>query len=109
MVRRFSIYLLAPGCALGLIGCFPAMTEYKVDPQTHKFTKKTYRTDRDYFEALVARRIQAEIDGKPPDVRGETWPQFWRSWYSSLRHNQDGEERIAYIRAKRREHGLNPY
>jgi hypothetical protein len=109
MRRSVQISLFATCCGLGLFGCFPAVTEFKMDPETHKFAKKTYRTDREYWEALVERRIQAEIHGERPDVRRKTWPQFWREWYLSLRHNKDGEERIAYIRAKRKEHGLDPY
>ena len=101
-VLAILITLILPGCA--------AETELTLDPQTHQVIgKKTYKSHEEAWEALVERRIQAEIAGKPSDVRGETWPQFWRGWYASLRHNPDGEKRVAYIRAKRKEHGLDPY
>jgi hypothetical protein len=109
MTPSLQLCILAVTLALALSGC-AAETEFTLDPQTHQVIgKRTYRSHEEAWRDLVERRIQAEIAGEAPDVRGETWPQFWRGWYSSLRHNKDGEERIAYIRAKRKEHGLNPY
>jgi len=108
MTMRYS-KALGACLALVLAGC-AAETEFKLDPTTHAITsKRTFRSHEEAWRTHLEENIQAEIRGDPPPVRGETWPQFWRGWYASLRHNKDGEERIAYIRAKRKEHGLDPY
>ena|SRR5258708_18941486 len=94
--------------ALSLSGCMPVV-EYAPDSSGGYHRSFRLSTEDAEWKRTVESRIQAEIAGKPPDIHGETWPQLWRNWYASLRHNPDGEERIAYIRAQRKAHGLNPY
>ena len=95
--------------ALSLSGCLQPVVEYQADSSGRYQGHFRMTTEDAEWKRLVEHRIHAEIHGEPPEIRGETWPQFWRGWYASLRHNKDGEERIAYIRAKRKEYGLNPY
>jgi hypothetical protein len=111
ITRQFHLRIrIASVCvALSLSGCLQPAVEYQPDSSGRYHGQFRLTTEEADWKRLVERRIQAEIHGEPPEILGETWPQFWRNWYADLRRTEDGEERIAYIRAKRKEHGLNPY
>jgi hypothetical protein len=111
--------LLACCCAFGLAACFPAVTEYSADPQTHKFTKKTYKSDADFWKAQVERRIEQELAGKKADGGSPTWKAYWTNWYANIRRDpsppwkdselKTSEDMIRYMKERRKAHGLPPY
>ena len=102
-----------------LAGCFPAVSEVKVDPETHKFTKKTYKSEADFWKAQVERRIEQELAGKKPDGGSPTWKAYWTNWYANIRRYpsppwkdseiKTSEDMVRYMKEQRRAHGLPTY
>jgi hypothetical protein len=91
-----------------LFGC-GTVTEYTFDPATGKATKKVYANERQSWEATVDRRIDEETKGDKPLAGAQTWENYWRDWYKTLRQYPDGEERVAWIKARRTTRGLPTY
>ena len=106
-------------CAFGLAGCFPAVTEYSPNPQTHKVTKKTYKSEADFWKANVERQIDQELAGAKPQGGSPTWKAYWTNRYANIRKQsgppwknseiKTSEDMVRYIKDRRKARGLPPY
>jgi hypothetical protein len=99
--------------------------------EIHRRTIREYETDRtgrtsvsnvteeQYWKERVDERIAAEIAHQKPEAGYDTWQNYWRWWYSVLRHKKKmpfksgefkrPEDLVTYIKERRRAKGLPTY
>jgi hypothetical protein len=115
---ELGIALTVSCLALSLSGCMPVV-EYTPDSSGQYHRSFRLSTEDAEWKRTVESRIQAQIAGQPPDIKGETWPQLWRNWYAGIRkypgpvwkHSQfkTSEDMVRYMKEQRRAHGLPTY
>ena len=87
---------------------------------SHKYAMASSAGEAVTFAAsLNEKRIQNELRGNPPDIRGYTWRGYWQSYYRNLQRQiestSDPEERsvtlsiLEHIKRRRAELGLPNY
>ena len=89
--------------------------EYRTDQSGH--TTMSNVTEEQYWKERVDERIAAEIAHEKPEAGYDTWPNYWRWWYSVLRKKppfksdqfRRPEDLVNYIKERRREKGLPTY
>jgi len=114
--RRIIALLLV---ATLLLGCGGGRTirEYRTDRSGQVSVSNV--TEEAYWKERVDERIAAEIAKEKPEAGYDTWPNYWRWWYSVLRRKKkspfksdqfkSSEDMVNYIKERRREKGLPTY
>ena len=119
---RALVFTLSVG--LLLAGCTPVVSEYRPDAQGHyvlvsKTRQQGASAGDDTFVQLVDQRIAREQSTGMPMSGYKKAGDFWHTWYGNIRRYQTpawqpsafktSEDLVAYIKQKRREHGLPSY